>query len=124
PHTTTPERIDLIIPITPHMLGKWNKHRYAHQNTILRITVDVKASEIVPKLEKWLTAWKKTDLKEVFPPNPKPAVSKRVVLVDRPNSVQTTVTLGNIAIDRRDPDYVALTVANHILGGGPAARLF
>ena len=44
--------------------------------------------------------------------------------MDRPNSVQTTVVLGNIAIDRRDPDYIALTVANHILGGGPAARLF
>src|SRR5207249_3540525 len=35
-----------------------------------------------------------------------------------------TVSAANIAIDRRDPDYVALTVANHILGGGPAARLF
>src|SRR5438876_682680 len=84
----------------------------------------INASGASDKLEKWLAAWKKTDLKELLPPNPKPAVSKRVVLVDRPNSVQTTVTLGNIAIDRRDPDYVALTVANHILGGGPAARLF
>jgi predicted Zn-dependent peptidase len=63
-------------------------------------------------------------LKEVLPPNPKPVAAKKVLLVDRPGSVQTTVVLGNIALDRRDPDYIALSVANHILGGGPAARLF
>jgi zinc protease len=119
--SATNESIDAI---TPDMLAKWHQERYAPQNAILGITGDVKASEIVPKLEKWLAAWKKTDAKEVLPPNPKPASARRVLLVDRPNSVQTTVALGNIAIDRRDPDYVALTVMNHILGGGPAARLF
>ena len=38
--------------------------------------------------------------------------------------MQATVRLGNIAIDRRDPDYVPLTVMNRILGGGPQSRLF
>jgi predicted Zn-dependent peptidase len=32
--------------------------------------------------------------------------------------------MGNIAIDRRDPDYIAMNVMNHLVGGGPAARLF
>jgi predicted Zn-dependent peptidase len=119
--SATPESLDTI---TPEMLAKWHRDRYAPQNAILGITGDVKVSEIVPKLEKALASWKKTDLKEQLPPNPKPAASKRVLLVSRPNSVQTTVALGNIAIDRRDPDYIPLTVMNHILGGGPAARLF
>jgi predicted Zn-dependent peptidase len=119
--SSTPESIDAI---TPEMLAKWHRERYAPQNAILGITGDVKASEIVPKLEKLLAAWKKTDLKEELPPNPKPAASKRILLVNRPNSVQTTVALGNIAIDRRDSDYIPLTVMNHVLGGGPAARLF
>jgi zinc protease len=119
--SATNESIDAI---TAEMLTKWHQDRYTPQNTILGITGDVKAADIVPKLEKALAAWKKTDLKEVLPPNPKPIASKRVFLVDRPGSVQTTVVLGNIAIDRRDPDYIALTVANHIIGGGPAARLF
>jgi zinc protease len=117
----TNESIDAM---TPEMLAKWHQERYTPQNAILGITGDVKAAEIVPKLEKVLAAWKKTDLKEALPSNPKPVAAKKVFLVDRPGSVQTTVALGNIAIDRRDPDYIALTVANHILGGGPAARLF
>jgi zinc protease len=117
----TNESIDAI---TPEMLSKWHQERFTPQNTILGITGNVKAAEIVPKLEKALAGWKRTNLKEVLPANAKPAASKKVLLVDRPGSVQTTVVVGNIAIDRRDPEYIALAVANHILGGGPAARLF
>src|SRR5881396_1670907 len=113
-----------IDAMTPEALAKWHRERYAPQNAILGITGDVRASELVPKLEKWLTGWKKTALKEVLPPNPKVVPARRVLVVDRPNSVQTSVMLGNIAIDRRDPDFIPLTVANHILGGGTAARLF
>jgi zinc protease len=119
--SATSESIDAV---TSAMLAKWHQDRYAPQNAILGITGDVKAAEIVPKLEKVFAAWKKTDLKEVLPENPKAIGVKKVMLVDRPNSVQTTVVLGNIAIDRRDPDYFALNVANHILGGGTTGRLF
>jgi len=119
--SATNESIDAI---TSEMLAKWHQDRYKPQNTILGITGDVKAAEILPKLEKALAGWKKDDLKEVLPSNPMPVASKKVFLVDRPGSVQTTVALGNIAIDRRDPDYIPLTVLNRILGGGPAARLF
>jgi len=49
---------------------------------------------------------------------------KRVFLVDRPNSVQTNLYMGNIAIDRRSPDYYAMNVLNRVLGGSAAARLF
>jgi predicted Zn-dependent peptidase len=119
--SATTQSIDAV---TPAMLAKWHQDRYTPQNAILGITGDVKAAEIVPKLEKAFAAWNKTDLKEVLPENPRAIVAKKVMLVDRPNSVQTTVVLGNIAIDRRDPDYVALNVANHILGEGTTGRLF
>src|SRR5213593_3479960 len=119
--SATNESIDAI---TPDLLSKWHQERYTPQNAILGITGDVKASEIVPKLEKMLAAWKKTDLKEVLPPNPKAVAAKRVFLIDRPNSVQTSIAMGNISIDRRDPDYIPLSIANHILGGSSAARLF
>jgi zinc protease len=119
--SATNESIDRM---TQEMLAKWHREQYAPQNAVLGITGDVRAADLVPKLEKWLASWKKTELKEVLPSNPKPAASKRVLLVDRPNSVQTSVMIGNISLDRRDPDYVPLTVMNHILGGGAAARLF
>src|SRR4029450_2258930 len=58
------------------------------------------------------------------PANPTPATVGKIYLIDRPNSVQSTITMGNIAIDRRSPDYVPVVVMNSIVGGGASARLF
>jgi len=110
--------------VTPELLAQWHRERYVPHNAILGIAGDIRASELVPKLEQWLAAWQKTDVKEVLPPHPKPADAKKIYLVDRPNSVQTTIALGNIAIDRRHPDYIPMVVMNRVVGDGPAARLF
>jgi zinc protease len=110
--------------VKPEDLAAWHRARYAPQNAILGIAGDVRASELIPKLNRWLAAWKKTELQETLPPHPKPAAAKRIYLVNRPGSVQTTVAMGNIAIDRRSPDYIPMVVMNRIVGGGPAARLF
>ena len=48
----------------------------------------------------------------------------KIYLIDRPNSVQSTITMGNIAIDRRHADYIPVVVMNSIVGGGASARLF
>ncbi|HEX6176335.1 MAG TPA: pitrilysin family protein [Candidatus Binatia bacterium] len=110
--------------LTPAVLAKWHRERYVPQNAILGFAGNVRAGELIPKLEKWLADWDATSLQETLPANPVPSTERKVYLVDRPNSVQTTIALGNIAIDRRSPDYVPLVVMNHILGGGAAARLF
>jgi predicted Zn-dependent peptidase len=75
-------------------------------------------------LEKWLAGWQRSELAEVWPRNPAVAGARKIFLVDRPGSVQTTVALGNIAIDRRSPDYLPMVVMNHVIGGGAAGRLF
>jgi predicted Zn-dependent peptidase len=46
------------------------------------------------------------------------------VLIDRPGSVQTVLQLGTLGIERNSADYFSLLLADKILGGGPAARLF
>jgi zinc protease len=109
---------------TSQALAAWHRERYVPQGGILGIAGDVKAQETIAKLKRWLAGWKKTDLKEAFPPNPRPSAVKQIHLVNRPNSVQTTLSLGNIAIDRTSPDYIPVVVMNRIIGGGPAARLF
>jgi predicted Zn-dependent peptidase len=119
--TTNQGTVDAL---TPAILAKWHDDKYAPQNTVLGISGDVKANEVVPKLEKLLAGWKKTELKEALPANPKPATARKIYLVDRPDSVQTSLIMGNIAIDRRDPDHFVMVALNQILGGGGAGRLF
>jgi zinc protease len=48
----------------------------------------------------------------------------KVILVDRPSSVQTYIIAGTRTKGRTDPDYYSLVVMNDVLGGGPQARLF
>ena len=71
-----------------------------------------------------VAGWKRNDVKPTRPPIPLRATARKVYLVHRPNSVQTTVALGNIAIDRRSPDYIPMVVMNDVIGGGVSARLF
>ena len=110
--------------LTRELLVKWHRERFAPQNAILGIAGDVSAKSLVAKLEKQLAGWKNSQSEQPWPRDPVAARARKVALVNRPNSVQTTVALGNIAIDRRSPDYTAMVVMNDIIGGGASARLF
>jgi zinc protease len=117
----TQESLDAL---SQEALIKWHRERYAPQDAILGIAGDVRAKDLIAKLEKRLAGWKKSEIKQVWPSNPAPATARKVLLVNRPNSVQTTVALGNIAIDRRSPDYMPMVVMNEVIGGGASSRLF
>ncbi len=119
--SSTPESIGSL---TSDVLAKWHRERYVPQNAILAIAGDVNAKQLIEKLGKTFADWKRTDFVETIPPGPAPAAEKKIFLIDRPGSVQTNLILGNIAIDRRSPDYFPVFVMNHILGGGPSGRLF
>jgi zinc protease len=116
--------IDSVEALTPEALARWHRERYSPRDSILAIAGDVSAAELMPKLEAALGSWQQNEIKAALPPNAAPASRRKIFLVDRPNSVQTTLALGNIAIDRRHEDFIPLVVMNYIFGGGPAARLF
>jgi zinc protease len=118
---STPESLDAI---TPELLANWHDVHYAPQNTVLAISGDVHADVLIPKLRQSLAEWARTG--EAVKPQaaPPPATQSKVFLVDRPGSVQTTLLMGNLAIDRTNPDYPALVVLNEVLGAGSASRLF
>jgi len=48
----------------------------------------------------------------------------RIILVDRPSSVQANIVVGYPSFTATDPRRYPLTVANRVLGGGAHARLF
>jgi len=119
--SATPESLDSL---TPAMLAEWHDKHYAPQNTILAISGDVHADTLIPKLRQWLANWQKSNAPVKFVAGPPPASKEKIFLIDRPGSVQTTLLMGNLAIDRRNPDYPALVVLNEVLGAGSASRLF
>jgi predicted Zn-dependent peptidase len=119
--SATPASLEAI---TPEAMKKWHDDRYVPQDAILGIAGDVTAAQIMPKLKAAFAEWKKTELVPATVPAAAPAAEKSVLIVNRAGSVQTNLMMGNIAIDRRSPDYAALLVMNQVLGGGSTARLF
>ncbi|HYN97236.1 MAG TPA: pitrilysin family protein [Pilimelia sp.] len=52
-----------------------------------------------------------------------PPAGRRIVLVDRPGSVQSTFRLGHTGPPRAHPDHVPVTLAGTVLGGAFTSRL-
>ncbi len=52
-----------------------------------------------------------------------PEPTRRVVIVDKPDSVQTELRVGQIALPRKHPDYLTFDLTMKILGGEGANRL-
>jgi zinc protease len=52
-----------------------------------------------------------------------PPAGRRILLLDRPGSVQSTLRLGHAAPHRSHPDYVPLNLAGTVLGGAFTSRL-
>ena len=51
------------------------------------------------------------------------AVTTRVILIDRPGSVQSGVAIGQLAIAAADSNYLPMFVLNRVFGGAMSARL-
>ena len=113
-----------IKKITSADLARFHSTYYRPNNAMLAIVGDVTLKEIMPKLEKAFGDWQKADVPQTKIPVAPEQATARIQLIDRPGSVQTVLQLGNLGIERKDPDYFAVLVMNQILGGGPAARLF
>ena len=117
----TPESIQ---GMTPETVTRWHGERYAPQNAILAVAGDVSARELIAKVRATLGGWKKTSATDALPASLKPASSRRVLLVNRPDSVQTNLMLGNLAIDRLSPDYYPMVVMDQVVGATNLSRLF
>jgi len=56
-------------------------------------------------------------------PKPAPRAARKVLLLDRPDAVQSTVRLGLPAISPTSPDYIPLVVTDVLLGGIFSSRI-
>lgn len=88
------------------------------------IAGDVNPRQFTAKLESRLAGWKARPRTPTALALAAPIAEKKIVLIHRPNSVQSYILVANRAIGRLDPDFIPTTVMNRVLGQGPAARLF
>jgi predicted Zn-dependent peptidase len=88
-------------------------------NAVLIVAGDVAEAALKPKLEAAFKAWRpgKTAARKL--PAPTPAAEKtKIFLIDKADAPQSSIRVGLVGIDRRSPDFFAVTVMNMIFGGG------
>ena len=123
PAAVTSPTLESLDKITSETLANWHHEHYLPQNAILGIAGDIKAADLLQMLN-GMPPWERTDRKVGDPPATHAVAERHIYVVDRPGSVQTDVSIGNITISRTDPDYVPMVVMDRIVGGGASARLF
>ena len=75
------------------------------------------------QIDKTFGEWKSAAAEHPQSPAPPRNTGRKVHLVHLPGSVQTQLIVGNLAITRRDPDWMRLVIANSIYGGAFHSRL-
>ena len=119
PETGTPETVGSI---TRDDLVAYHQKFFAPNNAILAIVGDVTAEEAFNTAKKVFADWEKRDLsaqKYIDPPDP----TRRVIVINKPDAVQTEVRVGHLGIPRKHRDYMAVNLAIRILGGEGSNRL-
>ncbi len=111
--------------ITPKDLRKFHARFYRPSNAALVVVGDITTADAFNLAQHFFEHWRggKSPSRPPLHP-PTPIAARRVVVIDDPAAVQTEIRIGNLAIERDNPDYDALTVANQILGGPAENRLF
>jgi len=97
---------------------------YVPKATTLVLAGDVDEGAARPLVERRFGSWTGGDPPKVELAPPRAPTKTRVVIAHRPKSVQSDVYVAMIAPPRKAPGWPAVRVANQVLGGGVASRLF
>jgi zinc protease len=103
---------------------KWHSTMYSPKNTTVMIVGDITPAAARTVVERALGSW------NVAAPTLAPlanrarqASANRIILVDRPGSVQSGVVMGFAADGWESPDVIPLQAAAQVLGGGFGSRV-
>jgi zinc protease len=114
---------DTIARITREDLREFHRRYFAPNNSILAIVGDVTAEEAMAAATRVFGDWPRQAVQPPTLPDP-PKATRRIVIIDKPDSVQTAVRIGQLGVPRKTPDYMDLDQAIRILGGEGSNRLF
>jgi len=123
PYARTSETESSLGAIDRAKIEAFHRAHYRPNNAILLVVGDVEPNAIVAAAEKTFGAWAKGDVPKPSFAAPPTLTGRKVYFVQRPNSIQSSISIGNIAPKRSDPRWFELTLANTIFGGAFNSRI-
>ena len=119
PGSGTPET---LAGITRGDLQQFHRQHFVPNNMVLAIVGDITQKDAAAAAERAFGNWPRGDAtawRGSTPPDP----TRRVVVVDKPDAVQTEIRVGQLAIPRKHQDFLKWDLAIKVLGGEGANRL-
>ena len=106
-----------LAAITRGDVQKFYQSYYSPSNTILAVVGDFNSIEMERMLTERFGSWPARSVPPVTIPEATPFSGKKLLLVDKPDSTQTFFVVGNIGINRTNPDRVFINIINTLFGG-------
>jgi predicted Zn-dependent peptidase len=123
PYARTGATLESVKVIDRPAIVEYHQRYYRPNNAFVIVNGDVTPDAAFAAAEKALGGW----ARGVVPPPPTAPLpslqGRKIVFVQRPNSVQSSISVGNFTIRRSDPRWPVLNVANQIYGGAFDSRL-
>ena len=102
----------------------WHRAMYAPAGSTLLLVGDITPAEARSVAQQAFGSWTATRAAVAPVMNPiRQSAGTRVILVDRPGSVQSSVVIGQPGFKATDPEYISMLALNHVLGGAVSSRL-
>ena len=110
--------------ITRDDVMNWHRSMFAPSASTLLLVGDITPAEARSVAQRAFGSWTATRAQLGPVANPIQKYNgTRIILVDRPGSVQSSVIIGQAGFQATDPDYLSLLALNHVLGGAVSSRL-
>ncbi len=101
---------------------KFYKSGFAPQDSALVVAGDVTEAHLKALAEKYFGGWT-GQATASRAPQVENTLKRRIVIVDKPNSPQSALRIGQVGLQRNSPDYAPVLVMNDILGGLFSSRI-
>jgi zinc protease len=102
---------------------KFYESSFIPNNSALIVVGDVRADDVVARLERALAGWKSGSVTPAAIAAPAPRDRTGIYLVDRPGAAQSVINIGHVGVARSSRDYFPLLVLNMVLGGQFVSRV-
>jgi zinc protease len=111
--------------LTRDDLVAFHREHFRPDGAILAVVGDFRPAPALAAVERAFGGWAKGGAAPRPPALELPAhQGRRVVVIDKPDAVQTQIRVGQAALAYADPDFFTAEVYGTVLGGGSFARLF
>jgi predicted Zn-dependent peptidase len=112
---------EMLSSYTLDMVKDFYAKNFGAKRSVLYVAGKFDESKVSASIEKAFANWKPGP--EVSFPPAQPMRTNQIATLDRKDAPQTTIMVGLPVLTPNDPDYVALSVTNSLLGGSFGSRI-